>query len=64
MANIPNEYGVARCLCSGYARLVKFPKCPECGHETDRFYKCDGDIIGCDNCVKEVDAWEETDEES
>ena len=64
MANIPDEYGIANCLCSGHAHPVKFPRCPKCDNECDKFYMCDGDIIGCDNCVKEADAWEETDEES
>lgn len=63
MANIPDEYGIANCRCSGYAHPVKFPRCPECDRETDKFYKRDGEVIGCDNCVKSVDAWEETDEE-
>ena len=35
------------------------PVCPVCGAETDT-YKRDyyGDIIGCDKCVKDVDAWD------
>ena len=38
-----------------------YPHCPICDGETDTFYKNkDGDIIGCDECVKTVDAWEET----
>ena len=34
------------------------PVCPICGQETDTF-RMDfyGDIIGCDRCVKDVDAW-------
>lgn len=37
-----------------------FPICPVCGEETDTYYKNDsGEIVGCDHCVRTVDAWEE-----
>lgn len=37
------------------------PRCPICGAETDTFCKDkNGDIVGCDECVSTVDAWEET----
>lgn len=39
------------------------PQCPVCHGETDTFYKCQGEIVGCDNCVDPVDAWDETAEE-
>ena len=35
------------------------PRCPVCGEETDTFYQNqDGDIVGCDQCVKALDAWD------
>lgn len=35
------------------------PTCPICGEETDTFIADKwGDIIGCDQCIKEVDAWD------
>ncbi len=37
------------------------PRCPVCGEECDMIYRHDGDIVGCDNCIEESDAWE-TDE--
>lgn len=38
----------------------EWPICPVCGKETDTFYKDkDGDIVGCDECIQSVDAWEE-----
>lgn len=38
----------------------EFPVCPICGKETDTFYKDkQSEIVGCDCCVKSVDAWEE-----
>jgi len=37
----------------------KVPRCPVCGEETDTFLKDNyGDIIGCDECITIVDAWE------
>lgn len=35
-----------------------YPICPVCGEETDMLYKTINDeIIGCDNCIRSVDAW-------
>ena len=35
------------------------PECPACGAETDRIYQDRwGNIVGCPECVKEVDAWD------
>jgi hypothetical protein len=35
-------------------------ECPVCGaKDVYTFYKVDGDIVGCNECVVEVDAWEE-----
>ena len=40
------------------------PICPICGAETDTFKKdYYGDIIGCDECVKDVDAWDYVEDE-
>lgn len=40
------------------------PICPVCGSETDRFYKNSyGDIVGCEECIVSVDAWEEMSDE-
>lgn len=33
--------------------------CPMCGAECETFYKGDGQIIGCENCITKVEAWEE-----
>lgn len=64
MENIPDHPDIARCLCSGYAHpLKRTPTCPVCGAEVDAYLKnIDGDIVGCENCVTDVDAWEESDE--
>jgi hypothetical protein len=36
------------------------PICPVCGYECDTyFHDWGGDIVGCDVCISERDAWEE-----
>lgn len=42
---------------------IEQPICPICGDGCDTYFKRDGDIIGCENCVKAYDAWEEVNEE-
>ena len=38
----------------------KVPRCPICGEETDTLYKnIYGETVGCDGCIRTVDAWEE-----
>ena len=32
-------------------------RCPCCGAECDTFYQCDGNIVGCDQCVEAVEAY-------
>ena len=35
------------------------PICPVCGNETDTLYKdIYGTIVGCDECIKTIDAWQ------
>lgn len=35
----------------------RVPHCPWCGEECDTFFKDKfGEVIGCENCVTEVDA--------
>lgn len=31
-----------------------YPHCPICGCEADWFYRMDGEIIGCSECVERV----------
>lgn len=35
------------------------PVCPECGRVCEYLYKRDYEILGCEHCIKEVDAFEE-----
>ena len=35
------------------------PICPECGEECEKIYRSvNGEVIGCENCIREQDAWE------
>ncbi len=35
------------------------PVCPVCGKKCEDFYKYNNEIVGCDMCIKKVDAYEE-----
>ena len=37
----------------------QIPKCPICGQECDSFYKHGTEILGCDNCIRKVDSYNE-----
>ena len=37
----------------------KEPVCPVCGKECDTLFKRNGEVVGCEMCVKAVDAYEE-----
>ena len=40
--------------------LDDYPVCPNCDSQTDEFFKDErsGEIIGCTECIKYIDAWE------
>ena len=39
------------------------PRCPVCGQECETLYRNRyGEIIGCDDCIDAVDAWEVLDD--
>ncbi len=52
---------IRNCEETGYpdGREPKFPICPVCGAETDTYFKCDTEVVGCSECITKVDAWEE-----
>ena len=39
---------------------VIYPRCPVCGDECEKVYRLEktAEIIGCDNCVLEYDAYD------
>lgn len=48
---------------TGYPTDPKWPRCQVCGEECEKIYKdAWGNILGCENCVEELDAWEVLDE--
>lgn len=37
----------------------EYPHCPVCGGECHTIYKDKDDcVVGCDSCIKPIDAWE------
>lgn len=44
----------------GYPEPQPIAHCPWCGAECETFYKARGEIIGCEYCVKKLDAVEES----
>ena len=41
----------------------EMPKCPVCGEECETLYRDSNDIVGCEHCIKTVDAYEYMEEE-
>lgn len=39
------------------------PICPICGESCRWIYKKDGEVLGCDICIEECDAWEALNDE-
>lgn len=59
---IPDHPVIRNMERTGYpdGKEPEYPICPVCDQETDTYYKDKhGDIVGCDNCIKTCDAWEE-----
>lgn len=51
---------ITRAILTGYPDgEPKYPTCPCCGKECEKIYRDkDKYVLGCDNCVNAVDAWE------
>ena len=59
--NISDDPIIARAMRTGYGygEELKEPRCPICGEDCDTFYRsAEGEIIGCNECVTALDAWE------
>ena len=51
------------CFSIPYREPKPLPTCPECGEECQKLYRdSTGCIIGCENCVDELDAIDYLDE--
>ena len=37
----------------------RHPRCPICGDECTIIYKQGNEVLGCENCITQGDAWEE-----
>ena len=44
----------------------KRPICPICWQECEKIYRFrdSGDVVGCDECIDEIDAWDYLDAEN
>lgn len=61
MWSLPDCPTIRNCEETGYPdrREDKEPTCPICGGGCDTIYKNnEGDIVGCNDCIKSVEAWE------
>ncbi len=57
MRDHPN---ISRAMTTGYHDLDSEPTCPVCGDYCSKIYRDSlGNVVGCDNCISCVDAWEE-----
>ena len=45
----------------GYPHEERFHVCPRCGDECRRFFVQDGEVLGCENCIDEIDADDQED---
>lgn len=63
MNRIPDDPMIRAAQRKGYVRDPEWPVCPICGQCCDTVFRSarTQEIIGCQNCVAEKDAWE-TDE--
>ena len=54
-----NHPDVENAIRTGYPHgEPDYPHCPVCGSECDEIYfNEDGDIVGCDECIKSKSAW-------
>jgi hypothetical protein len=61
MNNLADAPDIRNCMQTGYPdrRKDDEPICPMCGDRCDTIYKNrEGEIVGCDECLKAIDSWE------
>lgn len=58
---VPDHPTIRNLELSGYpdGKVPKEPICPICGSGCEVIYRDrEREIVGCENCVKEIDAWD------
>ena len=55
--SIPDAPWIRHAILNG-EDAIELPKCPICHQEAERFIIGDGEILGCDNCTEDVDAYD------
>lgn len=62
MEHTPEHPIVRNLIKTGYPygeENIEWPRCPICKEETDIYYVNEkNEIIGCEFCIKEEDAWD------
>ena len=61
MSNIPDHPVIRNLERTGYpdGKAPRYPRCPICDGECEEIYKnTELDVVGCDLCLRPVDAWE------
>lgn len=60
MSNLPDAPYIRNLQNTGYrdGKDPKYPICPICDRECSTIYiSADNEIVGCDQCITECDAW-------
>lgn len=60
MYDIPDHPIIRNLERTGYPWWgeVEYPHCPVCGEECEDVYQANGEVLGCDECVRVCNAWE------
>lgn len=58
--NLPDHPVIQNLEMTGYpdGREPEYPHCPLCGAECEEIYKAGDVIVGCDSCLRKVNAWQ------
>jgi hypothetical protein len=53
---------IERLMSTGEGGRGVYPRCPVCGSECETIFRDKGGfLVGCDECITKVDAWEDRD---
>lgn len=58
--NLPDHPVIRNLEMTGYpdGREPEYPHCPLCGAECEEIYKAGDMTVGCDSCLRKVNAWQ------